>query len=344
MTPARGHPWALLAERAFTWRDGDRVIRFGRGVLEQAGGLIEPPYALLSTHRALESAPADLVERAVETHLVPSGLVDQVAAGLRGSVRAPRLVAFGGGRVIDVAKALAAADPPRQVVAIPTTLSGAEMTAIHRHATGVPADMPKVRPALVLCDPTLSASQPEPELAASAANALGHAVEAPLTPRASPVPTLAAFEAARLIAAAFTETVDRDALALAALLAGYAIDAAGYGLHHVMAQTLVRTAGLGHGPANAVMLPHTVGALRRRFPDVLERLSQHLGADPADVAAALADRAGATSLAQLGVPQGALAELAGAAAERSDLAMTPPAATFDELESLYAAAWAGGKA
>ena len=36
-------------------------------------------------------------------------------------------------------------------------------------------------------------------------------------------------------------------------------------------------------------------------------------------------------------------ELAGAAAERAELAMTPPAATFNEMESLYAAAWTGGE-
>jgi maleylacetate reductase len=44
---------------------------------------------------------------------VPAGQVDVVAAQLRAAVTGSRLVALGGGRVIDVAKALAAADPPR---------------------------------------------------------------------------------------------------------------------------------------------------------------------------------------------------------------------------------------
>ncbi len=38
-------------------------------------------------------------------------------------------------------------------------------------------------------------------------------------------------------------------------LSGYGIDMAWYGLHHVLAQTLVREAGAGHGQANAVLLP-----------------------------------------------------------------------------------------
>ena len=77
-------------------------------------------------------------------------------------------MALGGGRVIDVAKALAAADPPRRVAAIPTTLSGAEMTGDHRHARGVPPGTPGVRPAIVINDPALSASAPVPQLAQSA--------------------------------------------------------------------------------------------------------------------------------------------------------------------------------
>ena len=156
-----------------------------------------------------------------------------------------------------------------------------------------------MRPAVVVNDPALSASQPEPGLAASAANALGHAVEAPLTPRANPVATLAAARAAELILAGFAgPEPDRDALALGALLAGYAMDSTGYGLHHVLSQTLARRAGVGHGPANAAMLPHSVAALAERFPE-----EAGLGALAAG-AARLAARAGAARLRDLGVAPG----------------------------------------
>src|SRR5204862_1578192 len=132
------------------------------------------------------------------------GRVDELAGELLGTVRAERIVALGGGRVVDVAKALAAASGGRsRAMAIPTTLSGAEMTSIHRQARGAPPGARGVRPAVVVNDPALSASQPVPELAASALNALGHAVEGPCTPRAHPVAELAALEASRLIAGAF---------------------------------------------------------------------------------------------------------------------------------------------
>ena len=51
---------------------------------------------------------------------------------------ADRFVALGGGRVIDVAKAVAAArGGGARAMAVPTTLSGAELTSVHRHAEGV---------------------------------------------------------------------------------------------------------------------------------------------------------------------------------------------------------------
>jgi len=282
-------------------------------------------------------APA-LAERAGAVHEVPRGRVDEIAGALLGEVDAGELlVALGGGRVVDTAKALAAARAPGErplVAAVPTTLSAAEMTAVHRRAEGADTSLPGVRPARVINDPALSASQPLAELAASAANALAHAAEGPATVRASPVPALAGREAARLIGAAYAsggQAPDRDALALAALLSGYTIDSAGYGLHHVLSQTLARFAGVGHGQSNAVMLPHTLGALERRG-------APGTGALVA-LATDLAQRAAAVSLRELDVDEAALDRYADAAAERAELDAIPPRPDRDELRALYAAAY-----
>jgi alcohol dehydrogenase class IV len=282
-------------------------------------------------------APA-LAEHAGTVHEVPRGRVDELAGALLGEVD-PRelIVALGGGRVVDTAKALAAARAPGErprVAAVPTTLSAAEMTAVHRRAAGADPSLPGVRPARVVNDPALSASQPLAELAASAANALAHAAEGPATVRASPVPILAGREAARLIGAAYAsagEAPDRDTLALAALLSGYTIDSAGYGLHHVLSQTLARFAGVGHGQSNAVMLPHTLGALERRGAPGAGAL--------VGLATDLARRAQAVSLRELGVDEAALDGCASAAAERAELDAIPPRPDRDELRALYAAAY-----
>jgi alcohol dehydrogenase class IV len=325
----------------FRWRDGERIIHFGRGTTADLADLIDPEYLLLTTPRAASLVPA-VVEAAASVHEVGAGRVDELAAALRPEVRGTVLVALGGGRVIDVAKALAAADPPRRVAAIPTTLSGAEMTPIHRHASGVAAETARVRPAIVLADPLLSASQPLSELAQSAANALGHAVEGPLTPLGNPVAGAAGHYAARLIAQGLPGgqgEPDRDALALGGLLAGYVIGATGYGLHHVVSQTLARFGDVSHGAANAIMLPHTIGALARRSPDHFGRLTDALGCDPSVLAAHLRKLGGTERLRDAGVARAALELCAEEAGKRPELQFTPPAADVGELRELYESAY-----
>ncbi|HEX6026383.1 MAG TPA: iron-containing alcohol dehydrogenase [Solirubrobacter sp.] len=319
--------------RSFIWKDGERMIHFGRGkAAEAVDALGGPGYTLLTTERAASAAPW-IAMAASAVHQVPPGHVDHIAAELRGTVKGDRLVALGGGRVIDVTKALVAADGGT-AMAIPTTLSGAEMTQGHRHARGVDESTPRVRPAVVVFDPELAASQPVPEMAASSLNALGHAIEGVCTVRANPVATLAAHEAARLLEAGWAgREPDRDALALGAMLAGYVIDSTGLGLHHVLAQTLVRYAGIGHGPANAAMLPQTIGALAWRFPDRIAAFG-----DPAALALSIRARTGAGGLADLGVDRAVLPKCADAAAARPQLENTPPAADRAEILALYESA------
>ena len=210
------------------------------------------------------------------------------------------------------------------------------MTRIHRHAAGVDESTPRVRPAVVIVDPALAASQPRAELAASSLNALGHAVEAPCVTNANPVATLAAHEAARLLFAGWVgDEPDRDLLALGSLLAGYALDNSALALHHVLAQTLVRVAGVGHGAANAALLPHTIGALAWRFPSEIDALNAAVGEDIVEVALRIRAYAGAGRLAELGVDPAVLPDCAEAAAARPQLRLTPPAADRDEILALY---------
>lgn len=334
---------------SFRWQDGERFIVFGRGAaLDAVGTVGGGGYSLLTTERCRALVPG-IEDHAAAVHLVAPGRVDELAEELRPKVTGGRIVALGGGRVIDVGKALGAAGQiverrAATVAAIPTTLSGAEMTSVHRHAGGVPIDTQRVRPAIVINDPALSASQPAAEQAASAANALGHLAEGPLTPLRNPVAEQTALEGARLLAAAFASTAQPsnqrdDELALAALLAGYVIGATWYGLHHVISQTLARFTPAGHGGANAIMLPHTLGALARRFPAELDELGEALGADPAAFAAGLAALTGSPRLRDRGVTREQLDQCADEAAARPELQMTPPPADRGEIRALLDSAY-----
>lgn len=343
---AGGEPaaaWRLDPRQPFRWQDGERTLLFGTGCVERARELIGHGYALLCTPRSLAQAPW-LADAAAAVHEVGSGQVDALAGELREQVSGETVVALGGGRVIDTAKALAAADPPRRVIAIPTTLSGAEMTPVHRHARGVAEETPRVRPAVVLNDPGLCATQPLPGLAESAGNALGHAIEGPLTPFGNPAASLAACAAAVQLADGLLPAEpggepDRDALALGALLAGFVIGSTHYGLHHVLSQTLAREAGVRHGQANAIVLPHSTRALARRAPAALERMEAAVGESPARLAERFAALTGAPRLREAGVTEADLDRCAEAAAGRPELALTPPPAERDELREIYARAY-----
>ena len=310
--------------------DAFRQVEYGRtiafGPLAQSTDLIGTGYTLLTTPRAAAAAAA-IAAAASAVVEVPDGFVDEVAGALRPSVTGTRLVALGGGRVIDVAKAVAAADPPRELVAIPTSLSGAEMTRLHRHAAGVPADTPRVRPHVVVNDPALSASQPADQLAASSANALAHATVGLLSDLATPISRAVATEAIVRIAAAWARAEpDRPQLALGALLAGWAVDASGLGPHHAMAQTAVRLAGVGHGQANAALLPATIAALRARRPEAPEQLET--------VAASLRDRAGA----HIPADDDLIERMVQAVLGRPELGRVAPAPDAGELRAIYRAA------
>ena len=325
-------------ERAFRWHDGERLVRFGRGsageVTVLLGELGFGEFALLTTPRAQHQAPGLAESAAVVVH-VPPGQVPDAAAAIAADAGGLPPVALGGGRVVDTAKAIAAVAGVR-CAAVPTTLAGADMNGHHRTLPGHEQG-PHTRPALVVYDPALAASQPDAELAASAMNALAHAAEGLITPRANPVSEVAALRSAQLISSGLRAPVaDRDALALGGMLGGYVLGMTGFAVHHVVCQTLVRTAGTSHGITNAIVLPHSIAFLRPRAPREMGLLEQALDADPA----ALAAHAGQTRLRELGVERERLAEVAAAAAVRPELGGTPGGAPVEkDLEALLNHAW-----
>jgi alcohol dehydrogenase class IV len=335
-----------MAQQAegFTWRDGERIIIFRPGALQEAPAILGEQgwddFDLLSTPRALAAAPREL-QAVGPVHEVPGGPVPDAAKMIMGTCREIGIVALGGGRVIDTAKAIAATHGGR-VCAIPTTLSGAEMTTIHRLPEGHEGRA-LIRPALVIADPDAMTSQPEPDLRASAMNALAHGAEPLYTPFANPVATMAALRGASLIANSLdTErsTRDRSALALGALLCAYALDSGLFALHHVVCQTLVRTCGTPHAETNAAMLPHTMEAMREHAPEAIERLAAAIGADPAAIGERIEELGGGRRrLEELGATRDCLPDVVRGALERPQLQWMPSPPDGDELTALLDAAW-----
>jgi alcohol dehydrogenase class IV len=331
----------------FIWRDAGRTVVFRHnGVTEAPQLLLEHDFSafeLLSTPRALADA-ADLTAAASVVHEVAPGQVPDLAAELLERVESRALVALGGGRPIDVAKAVAAVSGA-SVAAIPTTMSGAEMTGIHRLPAGAESRAASmVRPALVIADPVAMTSQPEADLRASAMNALAHGADSLYTPFANPVSEMTALRGAELIATSLDqgrEKRDPASLALGSLLCGYAIDSAMFGLHHVICQTLVRVCGTPHAETNAAILPRALALLVRRAPDRFADLAAAIATDPKDIEARILELGGnPPGLGATGADRSKLNQALEGMLQRPELTFVPsPPLTKSDLAELVEAAW-----
>jgi alcohol dehydrogenase class IV len=364
-----------VSER-FVWRDAGRTVVFGAGGVDAAVATLADhgfaEFELLSTERALAAdggiaGAGALAAAASRVHEVGPGQVPDLAAALLdrviaisppegGKWRSPGLVALGGGRVIDTAKAVAAVTGAA-VAAIPTTLSGAEMTAIHRLPAGAEDRAgERVRPRLVIADPAAMTGQPPAQLRASAMNALAHGADSLYTPLANPVAEMAALRGATLIAAALEDASELGGrsgiensgtsggrafdLALGSILCGYAIDSAGFGLHHVVCQTLVRLCGTPHAETNAAILPHAATFLATRAPSAFEPFANALGVSLEALEPRLTDLGQPAPLSSQATNPSALDDAVEAMLKRPELASVPgPSPTEADLRHLIDRAW-----
>jgi alcohol dehydrogenase class IV len=331
----------------FVWRDAGRTVLLRHGAIAGAPELLAEhgfdSFELLSTPRALAGAEG-LAAAAAAVHEVPPGQVPETAAALLGAANAPRLVALGGGRVTDTAKAIAAVTGA-EVAALPTTMSGAEMTGIHRLPAGAEdRAQGMVRPVLVLADPVAMTSQPEGRLRFSSMNALAHGLDSLYTPFDNPVSRLAALRGAEAITSALDQPRqqrDLAALATGALLCGYAIDSGSFGLHHVVCQTLVRVCGSPHAETNAAILPGATAFLATRAPEPMAVAAAAIGSDLGGIEPRIRELGGnPPGLGAAGADRARLGEALDAMLQRSELAFVPgPPLTRDDLAGLAEAAW-----
>ena len=335
----------------FTWHDGARTIAFGRGRLADAGEVLGDRYLLLTTPRAARAAPA--VEAAAAMRVdVRSGQVDEIAGELLDEVprpRAGRIVALGGGRVIDAAKALASGweeeDPgwAGRVAAIPTTLSAAEMTDGHRQAPGrsgpfVRPDHRAQRPGAVGLPAGGGAGRERAQRARAR-------VRGPDDRRRQPVATVVAHEAVapadRRVGspptpATTTATRSRSARCSRATRS----TRPGSGCTTCWRRRSCGSPASATGrPTRSMLPPHDARAGPPPTPSAWRLLAAAVGEDPATLAAALAARTGATRLRDAGVAEEQLATLRRRGRRAPPARATPPPADRAELLALYEEAW-----
>jgi alcohol dehydrogenase class IV len=299
-------------------------------------------FELLSTERALADAP-ELRAAAGRVNLVPATPVDQAGAELVDEIGSDRLVALGGGRVIDTAKGVAAVNGA-EVAAVPTTLSGAPITGFHRLPAGRESEVSGfVRPSLVIAYADAMTSAPEPQLRATAMNALAHGADSLYTPLADEGSREIALRGAELIAGALDQSPedrDRGALVLGALLCAIAVDRAGFALHHVLGQTAVRVLAVPPAETYAALLPRTTAAMRSRAPEQVDALAKALGTDADGIEARIDDLAGNRRIGELGADRNRIDEVVEVAMARPDLVrMTPGEVQSSDLAGILQSSW-----
>ena len=239
----------------------------------------------------LGTRAADLHAHAV-VH-VPKPVAAAALAAAR-AAGADGLVAAGGGAAIGLAKIIAR-DLALPILALPTTYSGSEATAIwgmsdgERKFTGKDA---RVLPRTIVYDPDLTLALPPAVSAASAMNAIAHCVEALWVPDRTPFLMALASDAARRFAENLPRVIadggDRQARGeclVAAWLAGTVL-ASGTGLQHKLAHVLGGL-GLPHAETHAIVLPHVTRFNLSATPEARAQLVAALGGEPADRLAAM---------------------------------------------------------
>jgi maleylacetate reductase len=316
--------------------DRHRVLLIGGGT------------STLGAFARVREALGDIVVGEVggSTQHVPADLVEATAATAR-TTGADVVVSVGGGSTTGLGKAIALiCDLP--LVAVPTTYSGSEMTAIWGRTTGgrkhTAFDM-RVLPRAVIYDPKLCAGMPARLAAASGMNALAHCIEALWSAGANPMTTVLAIDGGRRLVEGLPRAVadpdDVDAHAgnlIGACLAGVALSQAGIAVHHRTCHVLGGGWRLPHAETHAAILPHTTALVALHAARAIEHAATILDGDPPVALFRLLQQLHLpTALAELGMPEAGLDEAAQRVVEasRDDPLVTDPAAVRQMLDDAY---------
>lgn len=212
------------------------------------------------------------------------------------AANADAIIRFGGGSVIDTAKAVAALLDHIPQIAIPTTLSAGEFTP----GIGITNEQTRVKdvsvdlqalPKVVIHDPEVTHATPRQLWLSSGIKALDHAVEMLWWPDAHPMTTLTASDAAsRLLTwlpmSAETDLMEaREHCFLGAWMAIQALFTAGARLSHPVGHQLGSFWNIPNGITSCIALPASMRALDAITPVVGERVAPLFGATDGNSAA-----------------------------------------------------------
>ena len=359
------------ADTSFIYQAPTRLV-YGVGTIAELAAELEAiggQKAVLVTDKFLREQTdlADKAQKGLGTRFAgvfdgtePDASFASIAAGYEAAkaMGADSVVSLGGGSAMDTGKAIAMLlahggelmdhegvhTLPGSIVphiCVPTTAgTGSEVSYVF-----IAKDKKNLRkhifcdfnltPPVAILDPELSVGLPNHLTAATALDALTHAIEAMQSQQRQPMADMYGREAISRIATylprAIADNGDlqaRGELLLGATMAGVAFSNAQVGLVHAMAHAVGARHGIHHGLANAICLPHVIRFNAETCPSVYADCARAFGMAPSgegDLADTMrfADRLEAflvevglpTRLSEVGVPEDDLETCAGLATE-----------------------------
>jgi 4-hydroxybutyrate dehydrogenase len=311
--------------------------------------------------------------------------VDTTTAQFRAS-RADLIIGVGGGSALDQAKAvrLLAATPPGStladylgilgdrarplpltrdlapMIAIPTTAgTGSEVTPwgvitdpVSQRKSGVGGN--NLLPDIAILDPALTYGLPPFLTAATGMDALCHLIEAFVSTNNHPALDPLILRGIELVGWRLPTAVStpdhaqaRHDMLEAAMLGGLAISTNWLGACHSLAHPLSPLAGVHHGLACAIMLPHQMAfsleAAAERYGRIAAILSDNPQAPAAEAVTQVQTLLEATGLPtrlrDVGVTEEQIPRLAQAAHQDANWATNPCPLTEADMAALYEEAW-----
>jgi len=363
-------------------RLGDAIERHSwRRLMLCSTGSLRRDGTIASIEKVLGDRLVTIFEH-VQPHVPDIQVTEALAIADKHDIDA--IIALGGGSPIGLAKALSLAleekrsgrstrstspidQPLVPIIAIPTTYAGSEMTPVNgvtHHSDGISRKITvsdsKIVPKLVIYDPSLTLNLPPTLTASTGINALAHCIEALYSITRNPVSTATAISATRSITSALPRCYSvpndieaRTEMLIGAYLAGTALANVSMALHHGICHVLGGTAGVPHGIANSIILPHAMrfnlDATASELAPAAEVMGISLaGRSPEDAVAEaiqrihtlIADMHLPQRLRDVGVQEADLPQLAQLAFQNRTVQNNPkPITDTAQLETLLRAAW-----
>ena len=262
---------------------------------------------------------------------VPSCSVAELALAID-QRHADCVISFGGGSPIDTVKAAIhtlliagggghSTDEGPVHIAIPTTLSAGEFTAVvgitdERTRVKRAVSDPRLVPRTVFTDPTVTLETPPWLWAASGVRALDHAVETIYASRHHPLSDAAAARGLSMLVNHLPTSLSttgaeqlehRLQCQLGAWLSVFGVTNAGLGLSHALGHQIGPRWDVPHGVTSCITLPHAMRYMAARAPERFGPIAQAFGvsfdvANAKDGALESADRM-TRFIAQFQLPQ-----------------------------------------